>query len=93
MFSVPDLFDFVHIETVTSPRISPKKKIWYRPNEVQALLKATERHRNAGDFEPDGLWQTIKGSKACQTLKLTEKYTKYQLCSKVKRMAKTKEQL
>ena len=76
---------------MTNRRISPKKKkIWFRSNEIQALLKAMEAHRNAGNVEADGLWQTIESNEACQKLKLTQKYTKIQLCNKVKKMVKGK---
>ena len=75
--------------TKKSPRKSPKKKkIFFCSNEVQALVEAMKIHKNAGVFEPDGLWQTIERSEACQKLKLTKKYTKFQLCSKVKKLAK-----
>jgi hypothetical protein len=49
-----------------------------------------EAHRNAGNVEADGLWQTIESNEACQKLKLTQKYTKIQLCNKVKKMVKGK---
>ena len=68
--------------------MSPKKKIWYRPNEVQALLKAVEAYRSGDNFGPDALWQAIQSNKACQNLNLTGKYTQTQLRNKAKKLYK-----
>ena len=70
--------------------MTPEKKIWFRPSEVHALLKASEEYKRGEKFGMDALWQTIRRNKECEKLNLRGKYSQTQLCHKAIELYKEK---
>ena len=72
------------IASTKKQRTPQKKKVFYLKKETEAFLQATSDLPREENIEPELVYICIKNNENCESLKMSEKYTKKRLRDKFK---------